>query len=237
MNDFKLLIAFVLFVLLSCHTTESKIEEKQIPTEGASEKLEKKETFEISYEKLSDKAIPQGLSFEGKVKEVVRVEDLQGEHIILLTETGIVPSKKVVNADYEKEAKIFVYDYLYDKNENKYKLNWKVQDFILNCEFDLSMNFVKDTFKITDLNHNGIAEIWTMYSMLCTSDISPDVMKIIMYEGKQKYALRGHATLMAGEDKLEEGEYQFDENLSKAPKEIKDFALKMWRNNSIQKLN
>nr|WP_260393537.1 hypothetical protein [Riemerella anatipestifer] len=76
-----------------------------------------------------------------------------------------------------------------------------------------------------------------MYSMLCTSDISPDVMKIIMYEDKQKYALRGHATLMAGEDKLEEGEYQFDENLSKASKEIKDFALKMWRNNSIQKLN
>ncbi|WP_260393539.1 M949_RS01915 family surface polysaccharide biosynthesis protein [Riemerella anatipestifer] len=153
MNYFKLLIALV---LLSCNTTESKKEEKEIPTEGISEKLEKKEKFEISYEKLSDKSIPEGISFEGKVKEVARVEDLQGEHIILLTETGIVPSKKVINADYEKDAKIFVYDYLYDKDENKYKLNWKVQDFILNCEFDLSMNFVKDTFKITDLNHNGI---------------------------------------------------------------------------------
>ncbi|MDY3351140.1 hypothetical protein PG357_03970 [Riemerella anatipestifer] len=234
MNYFKLLIVLV---SLSCNTTESKKEEKEISTEGISEKLEKKEKFEISYEKLSDKSIPQGISFEGKVREVARVEDLQGEHIILLTETGIVPSKKVVNADYEKDAKIFVYDYLYDKNENKYKLNWKVQDFILNCEFDLSMDFVKDTFKITDLNNNGIAEIWTMYSMLCTSDISPDVMKIIMYEGKQKYALRGHATLMAGEDKLEEGDYQLDENLSKASKEIKEFALKMWRNNNIQKLN
>ncbi|MDY3343660.1 hypothetical protein PG326_00125 [Riemerella anatipestifer] len=234
MNYFKLLIVLV---SLSCNTTESKKEEKEISTEGISEKLEKKEKFEISYEKLSDKSIPQGISFEGKVREVARVEDLQGEHIILLTETGIVPSKKVVNADYEKDAKIFVYDYLYDKNENKYKLNWKVQDFILNCEFDLSMDFVKDTFKITDLNNNGIAEIWTMYSMLCTSDISPDVMKIIMYEGKQKYALRGHATLMAGENKLEEGDYQLDENLSKASKEIKEFALKMWRNNNIQKLN
>ncbi len=59
MNYFKLLIALA---LLSCNTKESKIEEKQIPTEGISEKLEKKENFEISYEKLSDKVIPQGLS-------------------------------------------------------------------------------------------------------------------------------------------------------------------------------
>jgi hypothetical protein len=59
-------------------------------------------------------------------------------------------------------------------------------------------------------------------------------MKIIMYEGKQKFALRGNSIVNPGTEKIG-GDYKLDKSLSKAPKEIKEFALKMWKDNNEQK--
>jgi hypothetical protein len=67
--------------------------------------------------------------------------------------------------------------------------------------------------------------------MTCTSDVSPSEMKIIMHEGKQKYALRGNSIVNPGTEKIG-GDYKLNENLSKASKEFKDFALKMWKENN-----
>jgi hypothetical protein len=224
MNTIKLLTPFFLLALVSC---DKKSENKEKQTE---EKL----NFEISSEKISGEKLPNEIAFEGNLKEITKLEDSNGKHIIILTETGEIPSKKIIEQENETDFKIFVYDYLFDKNDNKYKLNWKIKDFISNCEFDLMMGFVKNTFKITDLNKNGIAEIWTMYSMTCTSDVSPSEMKIIMYEGKQKFALRGNSIVNPGTEKIG-GDYKLDKSLSKAPKEIKEFALKMWKDNNEQK--
>lgn len=230
MSHTKSLALLFSVILLSCnHKNENKNENK-----NSEKDIEKKESFEILTEKISDKDLPKEIVFEGKLKEITKLKDLNGEHIIILTETGEIPSEKIIAQDYETDFKIFAKDYLFDKKENKYKLNWKIQDFISNCEFDLMMGFLKNTFQITDLDKNGIAEIWTMYSMTCTSDVSPSVMKIIMYEGKQKYALRGSSVVNPGTEKIG-GEYKLDENLSKASKEFKNFALKMWKENNEQK--
>jgi len=226
MNIIKLLTSIFLLLFISCNKKSEIVKtEKQ---------TEEKASFEISIEKISNENLPKEINFEGNLKEITKLQDLNGEHIIVLTETGEIPSKKIIEQEDETDFKIFVYDYLFDKNDNKYKLNWKIQDFISNCEFDLMMGFVKNTFKITDLNKNGIAEIWTMYSMTCTSDVSPSEMKIIMYEGKQKFALRGNSIVNPETEKIG-GDYKLDKSLSKAPKEIKEFALKMWKDNNEQK--
>ncbi|MNX74377.1 hypothetical protein D3C86_1058130 [compost metagenome] len=226
MNNIKFLISSFLLLFVSCNTkTESVKTEKLIG---------EKTNFEILTEEVSTENLPKEINFDGKLKEITKLKDLNGEHIIVLTETGEIPSKKIIQQEDETDFRIFAYDYSFDKNENKYKLNWEIQDFISNCEFDLMMGFLKNTFKITDLNKNGIAEIWTMYSMTCTSDVSPSKIKIIMYEGKQKFALRGNSIVNPGTEKIG-GDYKLDENLSKAPKEIKEFALKMWKENNEQK--
>lgn len=226
MNIIKSLTFVFLLLLVSCNKkSESVKTEKQ---------TEEKVSFKTSVEKISNENLPKEIDFEGKLTELTKLTDLNGKHIIVLTETGEIPSKQIIEQEDETDFKIFAYDYLFDKNDNKYKLNWKIQDFISNCEFDLMMGFVKNTFKITDLNKNGIAEIWTMYSMTCTSDVSPSEMKIIMYEGKQKFALRGNSIVNPGTEKIG-GDYKLDKSLSKAPKEIKEFALKMWKDNNEQK--
>ena len=226
MNIIKLLTSIFLLLFISCNK-KSEIVKTEIQTE-------EKTSFEISIEKISNENLPKEINFEGNLKEITKLKDLNGEHIIILTETGEIPSKKNIELEDETDFKIFANDYIFDKKENKYKLNWKMQDFISNCEFDLMMGFIKNAFKITDLNKNGIAEIWTMYHMTCTSDVSPSEMKIIMYEGKQKYALRGNSVVNTGTEKIG-GDYKLGENLSKAPKEFKDFALKMWKENNEQK--
>jgi hypothetical protein len=223
MNKTILLASLFLLILLSCNKKNVKV--------NSEKNSEKKESFEILTENISGKNLPKEIDFEGKLKAATKLKDLNGEHIIILTETGEIPSKKIIEQEDETDFKIFANDYIFDKKENKYKLNWKMQDFISNCEFDLMMGFIKNAFKITDLNKNGIAEIWTMYHMTCTSDVSPSEMKIIMHEGKQKYALRGNSIVNPGTEKIG-GDYKLNENLSKASKEFKDFALKMWKENN-----
>ena len=188
----------------------------------------------IKTEKISERNLPKEIKFEGKLKELNKLNDLDGEHIILLTETGEIPSKKIINQEDETDYNIFAYDYLLDKTDNKYKLNWRTQDFETNCEFDLIMGFLKNTFKITDLNKNGKSEIWTMYQKTCVSDVSPIEMKIIMHEGKTKFALRGNSIVNPGNGKIG-GEFKFDKNFENAPSEFKEYALKMWKENNVQK--
>jgi hypothetical protein len=61
----------------------------------------------------------------------------------------------------------------------------EVNDFIKDCMVDIDAAFKKNSLKVTDLDKNGIAEIWVMYEMACKGDVSPSDLKIIMYEGKQ----------------------------------------------------
>ena len=84
---------------------------------------------------------------------------------------------------------------MYYKNtifqNNQVIQTWKVYDYIDDCPVDIVASFVKNTFKITDLDNNGVAEIWLMYKTVCHGDVSPSEMKIIMYQGNQKFAMRG----------------------------------------------
>jgi hypothetical protein len=226
MIKLRITAAFFFFLFIACNKkTEDKI---------AAIKTQEKPALEIVTEKISKANLPKEIVFEGNLKEISKLKDAAGEHIVLLTETGETPSKKIADQDDATDFKIFAYDYLFDKTENKYKINWKTYDFITNCQFDLSMGFLEKTFQTTDLNKNGIAEVWTMYAMTCTSDVSPKEMKIIMHEGKTKFALRGESLLIIDTEKMG-GNYTFDENFTKAPKEFKAFALKMWNENNLQK--
>lgn len=223
-NLTKFLTAFLFVLFVGC---TKKAENGNIETG-------EKPSIEIITEKISIENLPQEIIFEGNLVEVTKLNDLDGEHIILLTETEKTPSKQIINIEHEIDKKIFVYDYLLDKAKTNYILNWKIQDFENNCDFDLIIGFLKGTHRFTDLNRNGKAEIWVMYQKGCVSDISPLEMKIIMYEGNKKHALRGTSIIDFGDRKFG-GEFKLDENFNKASKDLKTFVLKMWEENRLQK--
>lgn len=231
----KLMITFSLFIvaLVSC-----KQEKKQPIID--SEKVElmepKNETLQITT--IDSSQFPKSLKYEGFIKNAVRWKDKSGDNIVITTETGVYRNpKKLHEFDNSEDAELFGYHFLVKNNQAIQ--TWKVYDFIEDCEVDVVASFVENSFKITDLDKNGIAEIWLMYKTACHGDVSPCDMKIIMYQGKEKFAMRGESKVQTGIDDdggkmFMGGNYKFEEAFDKGPKVLKDYALNLWNKSFIE---
>ena len=235
-NITKNTIIFLVFIsiLQSCDGDSEK--QKQ----GQSEKmLESKKTpiYKDNMTKpvnISIDKIPAEIKYEGKVKNAVHWTDKLGENIVITTETGIYQSSKFKHEMEGGDAELFAYHFI--KSNGDFKQTWKVYDFISDCPVDIVASFIDKTFNITDLNHNGIAEVWLMYETVCHGDVSPMDMKIIMYEGQQKFAMRGKNKIMYGSDEngqkmYDGGKYQIDNAFSNGPTVFLEFAKKLWNKN------
>lgn len=193
--------------------------------------------FVLTVKKIDSTQFPKAIKYEGFVKNAVRWKDKSGDNIVITTETGYHINKKFVHESDGSDAELFAYHFIVSGNE--VKQTWKVYDFIADCPVDIVASFVKNSFQVTDLNGNGIAETWLMYKTTCHGDVSPCDMKIIMYEGNQKYAMRGEnkvavGILDNGEKQYIGGQYKLDENFKKGPKVFKEFAEKLWKDNLIE---
>lgn len=231
----KITLLLLSFILFSSCKQDQKVEIND--TKDA--KIEKNKDFVLTVDKIDSTQFLSSIKYEGFIKNAVRWKDNLGDNIVITTETGYDINKKFKHEfDDSSDAELFAYHYIISGNDAKQ--TWKVYDYISDCPVDLVASFVKNTFKITDLNQNGIAEIWLMYKTVCHGDVSPSDMKIIMYEGNQKYAMRGENKVQVGVDdkgkkEFEGGEFKFDENFKKAPKVFKDYAQKLWNANLIEK--
>lgn len=178
----------------------------------------------------NQKNLPTNLTYIGQVQDVCRWADIDGEHITLTAETGEFPS---ISEQYDgyRDAELYAYDYLV--HNDTFEQSWKVYDYIKGCPVDIEIGFVNGTFQITDLNKDGRGEVWIMYQVACHGDISPPVMKVVMYEGQQKFAMRGRGRvkLSAYESGYEGGEYAFDRAFLNGPDEFRAFAKQLWRDN------
>jgi hypothetical protein len=196
---------------------------------------------QISVKQLDLTKLPDGLRYSGKIKTAVRWTDKSGDNIVLTTETGETISKIVPSEDYSedfRDAALYAYRYIVVKDSTF--LTWTVNDFIKECPLDIKANFVKNTFQITDLNNDGVAEVWLMYKTACHGDVSPCDMKIIMYQGQQKFAIRGQNKVVfrgtddKGTKLYAGGDYKYDKAFAEGPKEFLEFAKKLWDKNIMQ---
>jgi hypothetical protein len=229
----KITILLLSIVLFSNCKSDKK---EDIKTSGSTEKSTE-EPFVLTVEKIDSTQFPKSIKYEGYVKNAVRWTDKLGDNIVITTETGYHINKKFVHETDGSDAELFAYHYIISGNQAKQ--TWRVYDFIADCPVDIVASFVKNTFQVTDLNNNGIAETWLMYKTTCHGDVSPCDMKIIMYEGSTKYAMRGESKVAVGIDDNGEkqfigGEYKMDENFKKGPKVFKEFAQKLWKDNLIE---
>ncbi len=134
---------------------------------------------QIKLVKLDKKSIPASINYVGKIINAVRYTDDEGEHIIVTTETGETTTKGAEDG-YRDMA---LYAYSYKIIEGQQTLSWLVHDFVKECPVDIKANYIPNTFAVTDLNKDGKAEVWLMYTTVCHGDVSPSNMKIIMSEG------------------------------------------------------
>lgn len=226
-------------LFLFCITTIGCSHEKKTETENNTDvKLPTQyKTDSLTVNKINASQIPKTIQFDGNFKEGYKWNDKNGESIVFTSETGIFRNSKIKHEhDGENDAELYVYCYTGDR------LNWKIYDFVHDCPVDLTAEFIDGTFQVTDLNKNGTPEVWTMYKTVCRGDVSPSELKIIMYEGSQKYAMRGETKVMTGIDEQGNaqfygGDYKMDKFLQNGPAAFKSFAEKLWNNNVAENSN
>lgn len=183
------------------------------------------------FTKLSSSDLPAGIQYSGKLKEAIRWKDSQGDNIVIISETGNYQNPEFKHDNEGQDAEVFAYRYIITDTLRQV---WKVYDFIRDCPVDIQASFIKNTLQVTDFNSDGIAEVWVMYKTVCHGDVSPADMKIIMYQGAQKFAMRGQNKVQLGGEEFVGGEYQFDNAFVKGPKAFREFAAKLWNEHILE---
>ncbi len=77
---------------------------------------------------------------------------------------------------------------------------------------------------VTDVDADGVAEIAFLCKLSCRSDVSPARLKLIMYEGAQKYAIRGSTKVPDAGG----GRMVVDRALERAREALRVFAVTRW---------
>jgi len=183
---------------------------------------------QVKVTKLDSKALPKSVNFKGKVINAIKYIDKDGEQLVITTED---------RSQNENFKSADLYAYHYNLKDNKFMFTWKVHDFVADCSLDLTASFLPGTFAVTDLNKNGKAEVWLMYQTACRGDVSPIIMKIIMYEAEKKYAVRGTHKVKVSEKEFIGGEYRFDDAFATGSEIFKQYAVELWKKNLMEKWN
>ena len=150
------------------------------------------------------------LNHDGKIVNKRFWQDSNGKNIALFTRKG---------------NELFTYHYAI--NSDKVKLLRKVYDFEKDCDYDLILEFIGNSIKVTDLDNNNFGEITFAYKKACISDVSPMDLKLIMLENGNKFILRGRTTVNLGNEKFG-GEKNIDSSFKNAPDNFLSHANKIW---------
>ncbi|MFP5041513.1 M949_RS01915 family surface polysaccharide biosynthesis protein [Parasediminibacterium sp. JCM 36343] len=187
---------------------------------------------QLTIAKIDSAKLPKEIKYSGHITNSVKWTDNLGINYVLTTATGEYLNKNNENDNFKSAA---LYAYHYILKDDSLKLLWKIYDFNKDCDFDLYLRFIDNTFKVTDLDKNGIAEVWVMYENQCTSDVSPAPTKIIMYEGNKKYAVRGENKVKISEKEFIGGQYNLDNNFKNGNPLFRQFAIDLWKKNELKK--
>jgi hypothetical protein len=174
--------------------------------------------------------LPKDITYKGEILNTIKWIDNAGENVLILTETGGFHNDSSKYPD-SSDAEIYAYHYLI--KEKKSILTWDLYDYVKDCEFDIYAAYVKKTLQITDLDNNGIGEVWLVYKMTCSADVSPSTMKIILFEGDKKHVMSGTSKVQFPDNEYKGGVYAFDKTFYRAPKEFKAFAKELWIKNVL----
>lgn len=190
--------------------------------------------------------LPQKIKVSGKTSKAYKWADKDTIHYFLFSESGLhktypdfndsisgyVDGYPVYSSEYQMtDAEYYFYHYI--AYENDVQLLWKIYDYVKECPFDTRFRFISDAFTVTDLDSNGHPEIWVLYTLSCTSDVSPDDFKLIMYQGVKKYAIRGITRDYENNPVLEiDSEKEINANFIDGNPDFLKYALSLWKRNN-----
>lgn len=156
---------------------------------------------------------------DGVVTAAYRLASGEPGYTLVLSRTGTFSV-----AEGERSARLFAT--LFADGTDGHQQQWVIQDRVDACPVDLSAEFTGRPAQVSDADGDGVPEFWVSYRVACRGDVSPSTLKVIGYEGSQKYALRGSSRLILGESS-EGGEFQADAAFKSAPL-LQAYAQQLW---------
>ena len=148
--------------------------------------LELESIADIKVEALNETELPEQISFSGSFYRAFQWEDGQGVNLLVLSEKRAI------------ENSVYLYAQQFLVGQDTPQLLWDIIDYEEECPYDLTVSFLPDAVRVTDLDQNGISETTIAYQLSCRSDFTPAYMKILLHEGDQKFGLRGQRTWQSG---------------------------------------
>lgn len=177
--------------------------------------------------KYNIKDIPASISYTGNITASASWNDNNGFNILIITETK--EKYENTNSDLELGSKeLYGYQFIIESNSRDEV--WKIQDFVKDCPEGIELFYVKGSLSITDINNDGIGESTFLYVVDCLGDVSPMGLKLMMHEGKNKYAIRGQ-TIVGSQG----GDMKADKSFDSAPNGFLEYAKTQW--NKYRKVN
>ena len=116
---------------------------------------------------------------------------------------------------------------------DKPQRNWMMRDHVRQCVASVTAEFAEVSPVITDLDRDGNAEVWIIYYIGCRGDVSPEGMKIHLFDGIRRFSMTGE-TLVRTPDGEMGGSYRMDPAFDKWPAVFREFAVELWANNRIR---
>ena len=97
------------------------------------------------------------------------------------------------------------------------------------CPVDIAASFYPQSLSLSDLDGDGVAEVSFAYFLQCRGDVSTDRVKVMLYEAKKKYAIRGESQITLADGTKMGGKYTVDPKLKKASSVFLKHVLSLWK--------
>lgn len=180
-------------------------------------------------ERLNPSDVPRDLAHEGDLVGAFRWTDRNGTNTLLFSAAEPSrPRKPGVAPEDQEHARTLHVDH-YAGGAAPKRLR-HVQDFVEDCEFDVTGTFVQvpDELVLTDLDADGVNEVSFGYRLACRSDVSPSTLKVLLLEDGDKYILRGQSRVKIGPEDVIGGDFAPGKAFPGAPDGFRSHAEKVW---------
>jgi hypothetical protein len=211
MKVFNFLFVAVILFFAACSGTEKKDNEVSLGEEsGVVIK-----GFDLS--KLT------GIEVTGDLVEGKAWKDNNGDNVLILSGGTMEVFEE------EGPPSVFVTLYIrhYVNDGSGFSLKTEVIDTENDCDFENRAAISKKSVSVTDLDNNGFAEFAVLYRLGCSSELSPDQLRLFMSENGRKYKIAGDTMVDFGEFN-DGGNTYVDDTFNHADKAFLEHAIQIW---------
>ncbi|MEO7425616.1 MAG: hypothetical protein ABI036_10545 [Fibrobacteria bacterium] len=163
---------------------------------------------------------PVKAKFKDRIKANFSFDDKVGRHTLVLTKDS------TRSKDGSEKIEIQAEQYL--SKGPTWNLEWAIKDYQVCNGLDIAADFFTSLTSVSDLDENGVAESSVAYHISCSGDVEPETIKVVMRQGKEKFAIRGESLVQIKGMPPEGGTFVLDRKLEAKPV-FKEHLLAIWK--------